>query len=75
MKQAMFRKDVSLAEGFNNGSSFVAVPYVKKYNHGFVQPGQTNVNFPVIRYADVLLMIAECLNEQGLLQMEKHSLY
>lgn len=59
------RKNVSLAEGFNNGSSFVAVPYVKKYNHGFVQPGQTNVNFPVIRYADVLLMIAECLNEQG----------
>lgn len=59
------RKDVSLAEGFNSGSGFVAVPYVKKYNQGFVQPGQTNVNFPVIRYADVMLMIAECLNEQG----------
>lgn len=59
------RKDVSLAEGFTSSSGFVAVPYVKKYNQGFVQPGQTNVNFPVIRYADVILMIAECLNEQG----------
>ena len=59
------RKDVSLAEGFTGTSGFVAVPYVKKYNQGFVQPGQTNVNFPIIRYADVMLMIAECLNEQG----------
>lgn len=59
------RKDVSLAEGFNGATGFVAVPYIKKYNQGFVQPGQTNVNFPVIRYADVLLMIAECLNEQS----------
>lgn len=62
---ADIRKNVSLAEGFNSGAGFVGVPYVKKYNHGFVQPGQTNVNFPVIRYADVLLMIAECLNEQS----------
>ncbi|MFD2599856.1 RagB/SusD family nutrient uptake outer membrane protein [Sphingobacterium corticis] len=59
------RKDVSLAEGFTNSTGFVAAPYVKKFNHGFVLPGQTNVNFPVIRYADVLLMIAECLNEAG----------
>ncbi|RZK64060.1 MAG: RagB/SusD family nutrient uptake outer membrane protein, partial [Pedobacter sp.] len=59
------RKDVSLAEGFTSASGFVAVPYIKKYNQGFVQPGQTNVNFPVIRYADVMLEIAECLNEQG----------
>jgi hypothetical protein len=59
------RKDVSLAEGFTGTSGYVAVPYIKKYNQGFVQPGQTNVDFPVIRYADVMLMIAECLNEQG----------
>ena len=59
------RKGVSLSEGFNNGAVFVNAPYVKKYNQGFIQPGQTDVNFPVIRYADVLLMIAECLNEQG----------
>jgi hypothetical protein len=59
------RKSVSLAEGFTNSSGFMAVPYITKYNQGFVQPGQTNVNFPIIRYADVMLMIAECLNEQS----------
>nr|WP_199079990.1 RagB/SusD family nutrient uptake outer membrane protein [Pedobacter sp. ASV19] len=60
------RKDVSLAEGFTDDKGvFTYAPYIKKYNQGFVQPGQTDVNFPVIRYADVLLEIAECLNEQG----------
>ncbi|MGY0035077.1 RagB/SusD family nutrient uptake outer membrane protein [Pedobacter sp. NJ-S-72] len=60
------RKDASLAEGFTDaGGKFVNIPYVKKYNHGIVDRGRTNDNFPVIRYADVLLMIAECLNEQG----------
>lgn len=43
----------------------VTVPYVKKYNYGIVTSNNTNVNFPVLRYADVLLMIAECLNEAG----------
>jgi len=59
------RKGISLSDGFNNGTTFVYAPYVKKYNQGFIQPGQTDVNFPVIRYADVLLMMAECLNEQS----------
>ena len=59
------RKSASLAEGFTESAGYVAVPYITKYNHGFVQPGQTNVNFPVIRYADVMLMMAECLNEQS----------
>ncbi len=47
------------------GGPSVTIPYVKKYNYGFVTPGNTDVNFPVLRYADVLLMIAECLNETG----------
>jgi hypothetical protein len=60
------RKSVSLAEGFiNSTGTFVSIPYVKKYNHGFVERGRTDDNFPIIRYAEVLLMIAECLNEQG----------
>jgi tetratricopeptide (TPR) repeat protein len=59
------RKTVSLAEGFTINGAYRAVPYITKYNHGFNQPGQTNVNFPIIRYADVMLEIAECLNEQG----------
>lgn len=60
------RKDVSLKEGFTDPQAgFVNVPYINKYNHGIVDIGSTDDNFPVIRYADVLLMIAECLNEQG----------
>lgn len=61
------RKDASIGtltyEPF--GTPAVTIPYVKKYNFGIVTPGNTNVNFTVFRYADVLLMIAECLNEAG----------
>lgn len=59
------RKAVSMADGFTLNGVFVNIPWVKKYNHGFTEVGRTNDNFPVLRYADVLLMIAECLNEQG----------
>lgn len=60
------RKAVSMADGYTGSNGvFVNIPWVKKYNHGFTEVGRTNDNFPVLRYADVLLMIAECLNEQG----------
>lgn len=60
------RKDVSLAIGFTDASGvFQHIPYCKKYNHGFTDVGRTNDNFPVLRYADVVLEIAEILNEQG----------
>ena len=60
------RKDASLAPGFTDGSgTFIAVPYCKKYNHGIIDRGRTDDNFPIMRYADVLLMISECLNEQA----------
>lgn len=60
------RKDISMGAGYKDAdSNFVAIPYVKKYNHGFTDVGRTNDNFPVLRYADVMLMIAECLNEQA----------
>ncbi|MCX2478210.1 RagB/SusD family nutrient uptake outer membrane protein [Pedobacter sp. MC2016-15] len=59
------RKISSLSEGYTLNGVFRPVPYITKYNQGFVQAGQTNVNFPIIRYADVMLEIAECLNEQG----------
>lgn len=59
------RKNVSLSTSFTLNGAVINVPYIVKYNHGFNQPGQTNDNFPVIRYADVILEIAECLNEQG----------
>jgi len=54
-----------MADGYTSNGVFVNIPWVKKYNHGFTEVGRTNDNFPVLRYADVLLMIAECLNEQG----------
>ncbi len=40
-------------------------PYVKKYLHPHAVYGQTDVNWPVYRHAEVLLMLAECLNEQN----------
>ena len=60
------RMDISLQTGFtDNEGNFVDQPYVSKYNFGFELSGSTDVNFPTFRYADVLLMRAECLNEQG----------
>ncbi len=45
--------------------SGVSYPYIKKYAHAHSVTGNTNDNFPVYRYAEVLLLIAEALNEQG----------
>ncbi|WP_083326248.1 RagB/SusD family nutrient uptake outer membrane protein [Hymenobacter coccineus] len=60
------RKDASLQLGYKDATgTFVAQPYVSKYNFGIVAPGRTDTDFPVLRYADVLLMQAEVLNEQG----------
>ena len=39
--------------------------YVKKYNSPHTVRGVTNDNWPVYRYAEVLLMMAEALNEMG----------
>ena len=41
------------------------IPYIKKYAHPFQQEGRTNDNFPVYRYAEALLVLAEALNELG----------
>lgn len=60
------RKDVSLKEGYTNkNGDWVAVPFINKYNHPHTVLGATNDNWPVIRYADVLLMLAEAINEQS----------
>lgn len=58
------RKDVSLQEGYTNKAGvFVPVPFINKYNHPHTVLGATNDNWPVIRYSDVLLMLAEAINE------------
>lgn len=41
------------------------IPYVKKYDSPHSVRGVTNDNWPVYRYADILLMMAEALNEIG----------
>jgi len=42
------------------------IPFIKKYYHPpFLEDGRANENWPVYRYAYVLLMLAEAINEQG----------
>ncbi|MCR8668968.1 RagB/SusD family nutrient uptake outer membrane protein [Aestuariibaculum sp. M13] len=50
---------------FYTGGQYVDVPYIKKYTQGSSLAPNTNNNWPVYRYAEVLLMIAEAKNEQG----------
>lgn len=59
------RKDVSLKTGFTKDAVFYPIPYVNKYNHAHTIAGRTNDNWPIYRYADVLLMLAEAINEAG----------
>src|SRR5690606_4194860 len=60
------RKEVSLEEGYiNNSGEWVPVPFINKYNHPHSIRGVTNDNWPIIRYADVLLMLAEAINESS----------
>lgn len=47
------------------GVTYDNTPYIKKYQHPHSQYGETDQNWPVYRYAEVLLMLAESLNEQG----------
>lgn len=42
------------------------MPFIKKYYHApYIEDGRANENWPVYRYAHVLLMLAEALNETG----------
>lgn len=46
-------------------TSYVNLPYVKKYQYPHTVFNQSNVNFPIYRYAETLLMQAEVANEKG----------
>lgn len=60
------RKAASIADGYTDASgTFIAQPFVKKYLHTHAVFNNTNDNWPVYRYADVLLLLAESLNEQN----------
>jgi hypothetical protein len=67
------RKAKTVANGFTNNSG-VFVPlavtglrrsFTMKYTTAVAAGGDSPANFKVIRYADVLLMLAEALNENG----------
>lgn len=40
-------------------------PFVNKYNHAHAKYQNTNDNWPIYRYSDVLLLLSECLVNQG----------
>lgn len=47
-------------------SGKVYFPFVSKYLHGpYTRPNNTGENWPVFRYADALLLLAECLVQQN----------
>ena len=58
------RKDVSVASSYTNAAGQV-IPdrYIKKYYDVPVAKNDNGNNIPLIRYADVLLMYSEALNE------------
>ncbi len=57
------RKDISIASvTLDNNKTY---PYIKKLLQPHTQAGITGTNWPVYRYAEVLLLYAEALNEQG----------
>jgi hypothetical protein len=61
----------SASIGFHTGPSpvvgftYANFPYIKKYLQPHARYGETNSNWPIFRFSDVLLMLAESLNEQG----------
>ena len=60
------RKDGSISMGYTDADGkFVSSPFTNKYLNPHAIFNNCNDNWIVYRYADVLLLLAECLNEQG----------
>ncbi|GAB4000228.1 RagB/SusD family nutrient uptake outer membrane protein [Spirosoma daeguense] len=59
------RKDVSLKTSYTLNGTVVNIPYITKFTYPHTITGRTDNNWPVLRYADVLLMMAEAINEQS----------
>ncbi|QRR00457.1 RagB/SusD family nutrient uptake outer membrane protein [Dyadobacter sandarakinus] len=61
------RKDVNIGYVTLSGAAQAnkTIPYIKKYARPHSLHGNTGQNWPVYRYAEVLLFLAEGLNEQG----------
>ena len=62
------RKDVTLIADITVGSSVREGWYVHKWLHNTAVPVNHDdyaINWPILRYTDVIMMYAECLNEAG----------
>nr|WP_314895695.1 RagB/SusD family nutrient uptake outer membrane protein [uncultured Flavobacterium sp.] len=59
------RKAVSIGTATLSLDGNKTYPYIKKLLQPHAQAGITGTNWPVYRYAEVLLLYAEALNEQG----------
>lgn len=59
------RKDASIGLDFKSPITGDTVPYIKKYDHPHAIYNRTDDDWPVLRYADILLMLAEAINEQS----------
>ena len=60
------RKAASIAVSYTSTTGTqVNEPYPVKFIQKGILRGESDVDYPVLRYADVLLMYAEALNEQG----------
>lgn len=60
------RKEASIAyyTGVDGTYTYNHFPYIKKYSHGCVLAEHCNDDWPVYRYAETLLFLAEACNEQ-----------
>lgn len=61
------RKDISIGYVTLSGSlrANKVYPYIKKFAKPHALHGNTGNNWPIYRYSEVLLFLAEALNEQG----------
>ncbi len=61
------RKDVSITTVFQSGrpGPNKITPIINKFKDNHAQHNNHGVNWPVYRYAEVLLLMAEAMNEQG----------
>lgn len=59
------RKAASIGLDFKSPITGDTVPYIKKYAHPHAIYGRTDDDWPIFRYSDVLLMLAEAVNEQN----------
>lgn len=57
------RRGASLKTSYTLNGVVVNLPYIIKYTHPHTISGRTDDNWPVLRFADVLLMLAETSNE------------